>query len=283
MTLDTFTKNKDFLVCVDSDGCVMDTMDIKHNLCFGPCMADEWNIRQNREAVLKRWNEVNLYTMTRGINRFQGLLMVLEEVNSNVQPVKEIEDLRTWVGHARELSNQALAKEIQQRGSGILKKALNWSEEVNLRIAQISQEDKHAFAGAEKGLAYAHRFADIAIVSSANLQAVLDEWDMLDVLKHVDIVLAQEAGTKSDCLEKLAKKGYEKDHILMIGDAPGDLNAADKNDILFYPILVGAEEASWKEFRHKAADCFFRGEFAEEYQKKVKEQFMNNLSSEKES
>ena len=25
-----FNKNKDFLVCVDSDGCAMDTMDIKH-------------------------------------------------------------------------------------------------------------------------------------------------------------------------------------------------------------------------------------------------------------
>ena len=35
-TLDQYTKQKDFLICVDSDGCAMDTMDIKHFRCFGP-------------------------------------------------------------------------------------------------------------------------------------------------------------------------------------------------------------------------------------------------------
>lgn len=31
-----FAKTKDFLICIDSDGCAMDTMDIKHFRCFGP-------------------------------------------------------------------------------------------------------------------------------------------------------------------------------------------------------------------------------------------------------
>lgn len=35
---DNFTKKKDFLVCVDSDGCAMD---IKHFNCFGPCIISE--------------------------------------------------------------------------------------------------------------------------------------------------------------------------------------------------------------------------------------------------
>jgi hypothetical protein len=39
---DHFERKHDFLVCVDSDGCVMDTMNCKHFHCFGPCMVAEW-------------------------------------------------------------------------------------------------------------------------------------------------------------------------------------------------------------------------------------------------
>ena len=47
---------KEFLVCVDSDGCAMDTMNIKHFRCFGPCMVEEWRLEPWRDAILERWN-----------------------------------------------------------------------------------------------------------------------------------------------------------------------------------------------------------------------------------
>ena len=40
-SLHEFVRCKPFLLCVDSDGCAMDTMNIKHFRCFGPCFADE--------------------------------------------------------------------------------------------------------------------------------------------------------------------------------------------------------------------------------------------------
>ena len=46
--LKAFNKSKDFLICVDSDGCIMDTMDIKHFKCFGPCMVKEWDWSSGR-------------------------------------------------------------------------------------------------------------------------------------------------------------------------------------------------------------------------------------------
>ena len=79
-TLHEFTKSKPFLLCVDSDGCAMDTMNIKHFRCFGPCFADEWGLGAGRDAALKRWNEINLFSMTRGINRFLGLAHILTEL-----------------------------------------------------------------------------------------------------------------------------------------------------------------------------------------------------------
>ena len=55
-------KETDFLVCVDSDGCAMDTMDIKHIRCFGPCMVKEWKLEAWEGQILDRWNEINLYS-----------------------------------------------------------------------------------------------------------------------------------------------------------------------------------------------------------------------------
>ena len=79
---DSFVKKHDYLVCVDSDGCAMDTMNCKHFHCFGPCMVDEWNLQAWREPILRRWNEINLFQMTRGVNRFKGLALALTEIDA---------------------------------------------------------------------------------------------------------------------------------------------------------------------------------------------------------
>lgn len=77
-----FHRKKEFLVCVDSDGCAMNSMDVKHIQCFGPCMVEEWGLDRWREPILERWNEINLYRMTRGINRFKGLAKALREIDA---------------------------------------------------------------------------------------------------------------------------------------------------------------------------------------------------------
>ena len=64
--LDEFTKEHEYLICVDSDGCAMDTMNCKHLQCFGPCMVAEFGLDARRAEWLARWNEINLYSMTRG-------------------------------------------------------------------------------------------------------------------------------------------------------------------------------------------------------------------------
>ncbi len=50
-TLSNFEKKSKWLVCVDSDGCAMDTMDIKHFRCFGPRMVDEWGLSAWEEEI----------------------------------------------------------------------------------------------------------------------------------------------------------------------------------------------------------------------------------------
>ena len=234
-----FKKTKNWLICVDSDGCAMDTMDVKHIRCFGPCMVKEWGLQAFEKAILARWNDLNLYTMTRGINRFKGLAIALAEIDEKYTKIDGVADLLSWVDTAKELSNDGLKREIAAKPQSVaLQKALSWSIAVNENINALPEEDKLPFPLAKNALAYAHERADVAVVSSSNLDAVLEEWEKHGLLKHVDIVLAQNAGSKAFCIAELLKKGYAPENVLMCGDAPGDMQAAEKNGVYYYPILV---------------------------------------------
>lgn len=277
---DSFERKHDFLICVDSDGCAMDTMDIKHFRCFGPCMIEVWGLHAHEKELLARWNEVNLYTMTRGINRFKGLAIALKEAEESYDDVR-IEDLDTflhWTETTKELSNRAIEEVLAQRESKSLRMALEWSNQVNAAIQNLPEEENLPFEGAKAGLAAAHAVADVAIVSSANAGAVKEEWTRHNLIEHTDIMLAQDAGTKAYCISQLLQAGYEKDHVLMIGDAPGDQKAAEDNGVLYYPILVKKEKSSWEQFLSEGLGKFLSGTYAGIYQEERIEEFQKNLS-----
>lgn len=275
--LSNFQKKKDWLFCIDSDGCVMNTMDIKHIRCFGPCMVEEWGLEEWREELLTRWNAINLYTITRGINRFKGLAKMLREVNSHYAMIEGIEVLEKWVLESPELSNEALEAAIARQDNICLRKALTWSKKVNEQINAIPFADKKPFEGVKEALEYAHQYGDIAIVSSANRQAVEAEWELYHLLEHVDILLAQDAGNKGYCIQELLKKGYDKEHVLMVGDASGDHEAAMKNGVFYYPILVRHESASWREFVDRGVGKLMDGTYGGAYEIRKEAEFLNNL------
>ena len=275
--LSEFKKKKDFLVCVDSDGCAMDTMDIKHIRCFGPCMVAEWGLDEWKDEILSRWNDINLYTMTRGINRYKGLSIALTEINEKYTAIEALDTLTHWVEESPELSNGALEKAIAANDIISLKKALSWSKAVNASINQLPDEEKLPFEGVKEALAFAHEKVDVAIVSSANLDAVLEEWERYGLLDHTDIVLAQDSGSKAFCIGELLKAGYARNHVLMCGDAPGDLDAAKKNEVFYYPILVRHEAESWQEFMDKAVSKLLDGSYGGAYQQEKIDAFLNNL------
>lgn len=277
---DTFERKHDYLVCVDSDGCAMDTMNCKHIHCFGPCMVTEWALEQWEEPILHRWNDVNLFQMTRGINRFKGLVLALSEVSEKYTPIVGVDGLKAWVENAHALSNDGIAKAIEEAEDEdtrlCLTKALHWSLAVNESITRLPEDLKLPFPGAEAGLAAAAKVADVAVVSSANRDAVEEEWEKYGLLRHTDILLAQDCGSKAHCIAEMLKFGYDKDHVLMVGDAPGDCDAAEKNGVWFYPILVNWEEESWDGFVEQALPLFLADRYAE-LQSEKKQVFVENL------
>ena len=277
---DSYMKKHDFLVCVDSDGCAMDTMNCKHFHCFGPCMVDEWGLQQWEDEILRRWNDINLFQMTRGINRFKGLAMALSEIDKKYTPIVGVEALRRWAESAPALSNDGLAEAIREAADEdakiCLQKALLWSYAVNENITMLPEELKVPFPGAKEGVAAAAEFADVAVVSSANRDAVEEEWEKYGLLEYTNILLTQDCGSKAHCIAKMLEFGYAPDHVLMVGDAPGDCDAAEKNGVWFYPILVNWEEESWTGLREQILDIFRSGEYGS-CQKEKKQVFIENL------
>ena len=271
-----FRKTRDFLICIDSDGCVMDTMDVKHMRCFGPCLVYEWDLGEYREEIIRLWRKVNLLSVSRGVNRFQGLAQVLKNIHENYTQVEGLEGYLGWAGSAQELSDKSLEEAYEKTGNICMKKAMDWSRLVNQSMAMVSDTKKPPFEGTEDALRLAREQADIVILTAANRQEINKEWEVFELAQYTDLLMAQEDGRKEECLKELLEKGYEKDHVLMVGDAPADLAAAQAAGVLFYPILAYQERESWENFS-EALDHFTNEDYAGSYQEERIKEFQENL------
>ena len=68
-----FEKTHDFLVCIDSDGCAFDTMEVKHKFCFVVAVLQTFSLAALAQIVRDVWDFVNLYSKSRGCNRWLAL------------------------------------------------------------------------------------------------------------------------------------------------------------------------------------------------------------------
>ncbi len=276
--IDDFEKNKEHLVCIDSDGCAIDGMTVKHLKCFGPCAIEEWQLDDEKEDLLEYWDKINLYTLTRGINRFKGMLLLLKYAKEKQYINDNLDVYENWVNTTKELSNDSIEKEIEKTGDSTVKKVFSWSKKVNVAIANLTNEEKLAFKGVKEALKLAGVKADIAIISAANGRAVAEEFEFNELDELIDVCMTQEYGSKADCISQLIEKGgYKPENVVMIGDALGDYQAAEINNILFYPILVGKEVESWAYFKDEILNDFIENKYDEVKRSDLFADFKNNL------
>jgi phosphoglycolate phosphatase-like HAD superfamily hydrolase len=113
--------------------------------------------------------------------------------------------------------------------------------------------------------------ADMLVISATPNDALQREWEEHNIASFVAAICGQEIGTKKQTLAVAAK--YPAGNALMIGDAPGDHQAAVANKVLFFPINPGAEEQSWQRLFEEGIDRFLKGEFAGEYQEELLAEF----------
>jgi hypothetical protein len=245
--LKDFKPKKKFFVGIDSDGCAFDTMGIKQRECFCPWLIAYFGLQPVAQAARECKEFADLFSRTRGANRHKTTKRIIAEllpshpmVKARKFKVPQYPHYFAWVDDSNSLlSNdglkQAIAKATNPESKAELENALQWSERVNASIKDIV-----------KGM------PPFPFVR----ESLEKMWEEHDIAKYVGVIAGQEMGKKAEHLSYAAKGKYEKDHILMIGDAPGDMKAAKANDALFYPVNPGDETESWKRFHDEAFDKY---------------------------
>jgi phosphoglycolate phosphatase-like HAD superfamily hydrolase len=261
---------QEFFIGIDSDGCVYDTMEIKHKECFTPMFIKHFHLQAASKYAREVWDFVNLYSKTRGTNRFPALVRSLQllaarpQVQARGVRIWETAPLEAWIERESKLGNVALKQEVAS-GNHALEPVLAWSIAVNRAIEDLV-EGVPPFPLFRESLARMNQRADVIVVSQTPTEALVREWTEHGVDRQVRFIAGQELGTKTEHIRFAAGGKYAPGRMLMIGDAPGDYKAAQGNGALFYPINPGDEEASWKRLHDEALDRFFAGRYAGDYE-----------------
>jgi phosphoglycolate phosphatase-like HAD superfamily hydrolase len=270
------TPKHDYLVGIDSDGCAFDTMELKHKECFIPNIINYMELQGVSKYAREAAEFVNLYSRSRGINRFPALVETLQwlarrpEVQARGVKVAVPQALCQWIKTETKLANPALEKVVAETNDPELKLILEWSKAVNREIdAMVRHVPPFPFV--RQSLDKLKDKADILVVSATPEGALKKEWEEHDIARYVVAIWGQEHGTKKEHLTMAQK--YPAGHVLMVGDALGDYNAATPNGALFFPINPGKEEQSWKRFYEEGIERFFSGTFAGKYQEDLLAEF----------
>jgi len=296
-----------WLVAVDSDGCALDSMEVKQRRCFIPATIDVWGLGDIEAAVWEVATFVNLYSRWRGTNRFAALAKTFEllsgrrEVHQRSVPLPDMTPLRHWLAEEPAPSNHTLetwrgrdaretrgqdARDTHGRSGfaslrrdkdahATLEQVLAWSREVNRRVERLAG-DVVPFPAVEACLATLAEAADVVVVSATPAEALAREWSRCGLARHVRWIGGQEAGSKAMMLRTLAAR-YAPGHAMMVGDAPGDLHAARDAGMLFYPICPGDEDASWRGLVPAGLKRFLAGTFAGEFEQSLVRGFLHRL------
>ena len=276
-----FKPAHEFFVGIDSDGCVFDSMEIKHKECFTPMFIKYFGLQAVSKYARETWDFVNLYSKTRGANRFPALARALKllanrpEVITRRVNVPLIPALDQWIARESRLGNATLNAEVQ-KGNLPLEPVKRWSDAVNAQIADLVH-DVPPFPYVRECLEKLQAQADLMVISQTPGEALEREWAEHGISQYVRLIAGQEMGTKTEHLRFASQGKYAPGKVLMVGDAPGDYQAARANQALFYPIIPGREEGCWNRLFEEGIARFFSCSFAGAYEEGLRKEFEASL------
>jgi len=297
--LKAFPKKHDLLIAFDSDGCVFDTMTLKQTRVFHPMTMEFWQLWPIETYVRETAEFFNLFSQHRGRNRFLTQSALFHTIGSRaeVQSIAEKTGLALpdptaidlYVGAYEALGDSTLREFVSRVSKGekfdgqevdiwAIHKVLGWSEAIN-RIMPYFTEGVEPYPHVRESLEETKEYADLMVVSQTPVGARRHEWKANSIDRYVHEIAGQEMGKKWQHLQMAIESGgYESGKVLMVGDADGDKNAADKASektgarVGFYPTIPGREVESWASFP-AAARRFRDGTFDEAYQRKLNDAF----------
>lgn len=277
---------KKFFVGIDSDGCAMDAMDIKHQECFTPCYIKHWDLQPISTLARQTALFVNLGSITRGLNRWLALKQLLDllrdrtEVAERGVTIPEYPELTAFTQDPDyPLSDKGIAAYYKDHPSETIERAIRWGDAVNETIADMVH-GCGPFPGVREAIEAMQDDVDTMVVSATPLHALEYEWTAHGLASYMRVIAGQEQGSKAEHVQYAAHGKYDPDKTMLIGDAPGDRDAAKKAECLYYPILPGNEKYSWARFKDEALGKFLDGTYAGEYQQKLIDEFNSYLPDE---
>lgn len=272
----------DAFVGIDSDGCVFDSMVEKQCVHFHPLIIEFWNFERIERELRETAEFVNLGSVWRGRNRFFALLKTFElladraDVKSSGIPLPDLAAIRAYVDSGVALGNPSLEDAVRRGGSPELRRMLDWSLAVN-RDIDARTEPIHPFPGAIEALGRIASVADSMVVSQTPEAALVSEWHQHGIDKQVRLIAGQELGSKAEQIRLAAKGKYPQNRILLIGDAPGDLEAAREAGVCFYPIVPGREADCWKRLIEDVLEQFLAGRYNSNCEMNLVDAFLKAL------
>lgn len=267
-----FVPKHDVFVGIDSDGCAFDAMEIKHQECFTPNTIKWWGLQPVAKAAREVALFVNLYSTTRGLNRWVALKRVFDLLPTHPDVIArgfvgpKGDDLQAFLDSGYPLSDLGIQQWASEHPSPEMETCLKWGAAVNATIADMVH-DVPPFPHVRETLALMQAQADLMVVSATPVEALQREWGEHGLAPYMSVIAGQEMGSKAQHVQAAAMGKYaDADHVLLIGDAPGDRDAAGKAGCRYYPINPGHEAESWQRLHDEAFARFTAGSYAGEYE-----------------
>ena len=141
--LKSLPKRHDFFIGIDSDGCVFDSMEIKHNECFCPAFIKLFGLEPASKHAREVWDFVNLYSRYRGCNRFVAIQTAHKFMSERDDfaacglKISNLPSLDAWIKAETRLGNPALEARVMATNDAALAKVLAWSKEVNRLVEAL--------------------------------------------------------------------------------------------------------------------------------------------------
>ncbi len=286
-----FRSRKKYLVAIDTDGCITDNMNGKQMLIFHPQYMEFYQLWEIESYFRETAEFYNLFSIYRGCNRFIALQLTLSALHSRTDvqsaakqtstKIPSVEVINRYIefcmGNNLGPGNPSLEIFLETNPLDLeIYKLLGWSEAVNRNFPFISMRIP-PFENAIRAFEIMNEMADIIVVSQTPYDDLVDYWEFYGLLRYVRIVCGQEMGSKAHHIEVIKENGgYSNENILMIGDGDGDLKAARKNNVCFYPVFPGKETDSWERFSDIFM-TFINGRYTMDMEKKMIDEFSTIL------
>ena len=289
--LRNFKRTKDFLVAIDTDGCVTDNMNGKQILIFHPQYLEFyqlWGIESYFREVAEYYN---LFSIHRGCNRFLATQFTLKALTARKDvavaakelgvALPEAKSLDDYIGYCSQnkmgLGNPSLEKFLVTRPLDLaVYKLLGWSEAVNRTFPFVNTKIP-PFDNVKESLKLMAEHADVLVVSQTPYEDLVNYWEAQGISEHICFISGQEMGNKTHHIRVVKEVGgYEDNKVLMLGDGEGDYQAVNNNNGLFYPIPAGLEQEAWRMFPERFK-LFLEGRYKGEVADKLFAEFSKVL------